>query len=432
MTVQEPPQDPAALVTAEQVQEIVSNAIAAEREALEVRLVEQEHRGTRIVLNWYEALKGERKDLKRSAWLAMLWHFLIPRPTTIALAAGGVATLLITAFGVAMAYRANILLERQNARIDVQNLLSEAQRRATQLSSELSILLPLIHEEISLARAGRPAGSANAPFELPSPLAARIAALSAALRPYRIVDILPNRRDRTSDAPEGVAARVFGSLNSILKLDDIEPSMYGVSEEPYSPERGQLFLLMLALNVDLTKLSVDFSHSLIRGARLNGLKPDFVNLSNSRFQDTQITSGDFGAAIMDRAEFVDSKLFSVTIHRFSLLTMKLVNTTGVAIHISNEILATNIFQSVNKPSCQAIDLNISSFTDVFEITNVLSNCDVKSLQLQVSADVAKLLKVKLPNTLAICERIGASPELGLTVISNRYSCEPDFKKHMNP
>lgn len=110
-------------LTLDQVQKLVSEAISAEREAIDARFVEQEHRGARVLVNWYDGIRSGKPTLKRSAWLALLWNFLLPRPTTVALAAGGLATLAVTALGVAMAYRANLLLERQNVRLDVQNFL---------------------------------------------------------------------------------------------------------------------------------------------------------------------------------------------------------------------------------------------------------------------------------------------------------------------
>jgi len=344
MTVQHQPNCPTAAVTTEQVQQIVTDAIAAEREALEVRLVEQEHRGTRIVLNWYDALKGERKDLKRSAWLAMLWHFLVPKPTTVAIAAGGLVTLLITAFGVAMAYRANVLLERQNARIDVQNLLSEAQRRATYLSSELASLVPLIQAERDKAKL-----QDGQIFTLSVGLQGRVSSVAASLRPYKVIEI----RDGTpTTAAPASTNSLVQSLVAMIGFDSGDKDYYSMYEQLLSPERSQLLILLLSMNVNLKEIeNLDLSYAIIRKAVISGNDMTEVNLNNSFFESfrfeavklsiTRMSRTQFNRTVFKNIEFDNVAIFD---SKFSIAKFEIVKFNMITLEdMKKSVQITNLY-----------------------------------------------------------------------------------------
>lgn len=262
-------------LSAAAVRAIVAEAMSQERQSVEARFVEQEHRSARILLNWYDGIRSERADLKRSAWLALLWNFLIPKPSTVAVVTGGILTLLITAFGVAMAYRANILVDRQTTRLDVQNLLVEAQRRTAQLNAELALLAPLIEAE----RSKRPDAS-NQKFELPPVLSSRVVALSTALRPYRLVEM---RRSTHAAGPiEQLQLPWLLSYAKYIGIIDADRTVFEISDRFLSPERGSLLLYLTSNSIDVASLSgLDLRYALLDGLNLTGVDFSRINLANS-------------------------------------------------------------------------------------------------------------------------------------------------------
>ncbi len=261
-------------LTSTEVHAIVSTALAEERAGWDVRFVEQEHRTIRVVQNWYDAIKGDRRDLKRSAWLALLWHFLVPRPGTVAIVAGGLATLIVTMLGVAMAYRANLLLERQNTRIDVQNLLTEAQRRSNSLNAELAIIIPLIERE-------RESAPVKENVILSAGLQSRITNLSISLQPYKTVSIV-NRKEASANDNQPYHHRKIREIFDFIGFSE-ERSIYEISDELYSPERAQLLSILIINKVNVSKISgIILKNSLIRGFNINNVDLSNINLENSR------------------------------------------------------------------------------------------------------------------------------------------------------
>lgn len=186
------------LLTASDVDAMIERRVASEGARTEELLVAQEHRLVPALVNVAEILFGRhrtrRTELLPKALGALFWC-LVPSGGT---AAVGVVALL----SLVVAWQQTQLLSAQNKKIEVQNMLAEAQRRAG-LMFETSAIFQVLDEE------RRDASSNGQPIEcgmslgercwatregqklfVPSRAATgRIAALTQALRPYRYLTV---------------------------------------------------------------------------------------------------------------------------------------------------------------------------------------------------------------------------------------------------
>ena len=150
MDVPTPQQDQPTRLSDEDVRQLVIEVLKQERENLQAKLVEQEHRLVQVVWNLYEFRKHPDAEMRRAAWRALIWKLFAPRATTVAIVTGGLFTLALTGLGLIIALRANALLDRQVMRMDAQNLLTEAQRRTTFLTAELTSIPPRLTRKRNL------------------------------------------------------------------------------------------------------------------------------------------------------------------------------------------------------------------------------------------------------------------------------------------
>ncbi|MCB9234564.1 MAG: pentapeptide repeat-containing protein [Bacteroidia bacterium] len=181
------------------------------------------------------------------------------------------------------------LLQTQNALIEKENFLLESDRRAA-LLSELSNVFNEIDEELDVVEAK------NLPRTLSKRLIGRIVALSKSLKPYRYLD-------------------TNGDLIS----------------RPVSPERAQLFLTLIELDLDnLNELltngnfqycdlpstpisqkdfnGLGLNYSSFRYAELSGLKFSKAHLFKTDFSHAKMTEVDFSFAEMDSTSFESANI----------------------------------------------------------------------------------------------------------------------------
>lgn len=169
----------------------------------------------------------------------------------------------------------NKLIEIQNNKIDIQNALSEGQRR-----SSLVLLMETILEDIS-KEIDFQVKSLNEDefkllesrgYSLSTPLIGRISSVSQGFQPYRILN------------------------NGIL------------TEREYSPERAQLLLALIGSNIDSVTLTniyrkTSFSHSYLINAKLDGAFLEQIdlrqsNLSGASLIDCKLFEADLSNSIM--------------------------------------------------------------------------------------------------------------------------------------
>ena len=177
----------------------------------------------------------------------------------------------------------------QVERLDQQNQLAEASRRAA-LINELTAILTEIDEELDGSnRSTQKMGDIDNPelgksatfvadgFELSQRLVWRIVALSRSLRPYKF-----------------------------LEGDTLVSTQF-------SPERAQLLVSLIASGIDLKDIfrMGSFEHSYLRGAELPNVFLRDTKLAYSNFEEANLITSDLSEALAVGANFRGAILFLV-------------------------------------------------------------------------------------------------------------------------
>jgi len=314
----------------------LSARVERESRARTLELAGQEHRLIPALVGWLKCfllLRPFDRELFVACSQALVWC-LVPSAATASIS-------IVSVIGLLIALQANRVMWLQTARMEEQNMLAEAQRRASLVIEATSLFEQIEHEKELAASGGTPPRTLCESQsddrcwreELFVPSAAtmgRLAALTQALRPYRYLVVDQSLRedcgaDNAPPAPTLVADALFQQLLSQSKLTldaaatraaiesaltDLEPPpvqkswqrAFGwVSErlvpqsqgaqlscQAVSPERGQLLASLHAARIDLSALAT-------RGATfqladlpdnidLTGIELIGVNLSGARMR----------------------------------------------------------------------------------------------------------------------------------------------------
>jgi hypothetical protein len=164
----------------------------------------------------------------------------------------------------------NELFEKQNVKIEQQNYLMEAARRSSQVFIMGDVAKEISEEIKNIPDSNR---------ELSQVLQSRIISLTLGMRPYRYIDY------------------------------------DGVIQSPISPERGQLFILLMQLSLSDYQflLRADFTYSDLRnmkllGKNLTAIKLNYANMEGIELNKCRFLLGKFKhsnlkSAILDRCVF---------------------------------------------------------------------------------------------------------------------------------
>lgn len=212
-------------------------------------------------------------------------------------------------------YQQNVLIGKQNTRLDQQTYLQEAERRSS-LVFLFSNIMDAIDKELKedIGEKGK--------RDLSPQLVGRIVALSTRLKPYRYLD-----------------------GDSLIK-------------EPLSPERGQLLISLIQSQLD-TNLTLpiifkngDFSFSDIKNgnfkdAYLKNINLQYSNLYNATFQNANISKANlancysghtsFALADLRQSNLNDNNLNSANFSKANLIRTKLVNASLKSAYMKNVI-----------------------------------------------------------------------------------------------
>lgn len=303
----------------------------------EIRILEQEHRFLPALGNLLRVLFKERGDSRRQLAPATIKAFawcLIPSP-----AAGAVGIIALLTLFVTM--HQSSLLQSQNRKMEIQNILSEAQRRSALMFETAAIFEALDAEKSSNLKTACEAANSDSCWKsfadgstlyVPSSATiGRLAALTQALRPYRYLRVegVEQRlcpQDTRSVALDDLYARLlatrltagppqqlsvedakalaekawvlasqrqatlrkfqsfFGRLVGGLVGDPESSTEPPLSCSPTSPERGQLLVSLHASKVDVSAIvkgGGNFSYADIPGANLSGLRLEDVSLEGA-------------------------------------------------------------------------------------------------------------------------------------------------------
>lgn len=267
-------------------------------EQLESQLLEQDHRLMRVLYNFFVIRPTlNSKDPKRLAIAkSLIWRFFSAR--TVA----GVGFSLVAVLGVILAYHANVLLKSQNKKLDIQNHLSESNRRAS-----LIFELTSINESIELLPKDE-----NDEVELPASTIGRIVALSRSLKPYHYLMPPSTESDEKKDKSFSVS-----NIFDVFK----ERSSLEVTKVPLSPERGQLLITLLNTKISnfnqLIEAGIDFSsadlsNTSLVGADFSNLKLDYADFSGADLQGAIFNGTDLSFSNFNGANLYFSKFISKT------------------------------------------------------------------------------------------------------------------------
>ncbi|MEO1657014.1 MAG: pentapeptide repeat-containing protein [Pseudomonadota bacterium] len=326
-------------------------------------LLEQEHRLIAAAINLCRIFfgpKGDARDrLLPSSLKALVWC-LVPSPA--AATVGGLA--LLTLF---VTMHQSSLLAAQNRKIEVQNMLAEADRRSALMFETVAIFDRIDAEKVQAVGDVCTEDLAGGPCWTAPPIAAerklfrptdgtvgRLAALTQALRPYRYLTVEddPSTRcpqDTASPALDATYERLLlttiqgpGTSRTALTVEqavritkeiyretplqtetrsrqsqisrlvafvsgaDTSASDVSLNCEASSPERGQLLVALHAAGIDISSIvrgGGNFSYADIPGANLSGIVLNGVSLNGAR-----LPGASFQDAILDEVHFRSADL----------------------------------------------------------------------------------------------------------------------------
>lgn len=356
-------------LSADAVREMIGAALLAERTERERQLWEQEHRLLPALRNLFDAWLVRRSDggAARSASLISLAGIVLRSTRTVTFL--GAPVLIATIIAV----QANRLLFDQNARLDAQTYVMEAQARV-QITTEMASLLA----SVAAKREKRmeAVGSEEVRFTLDQADAARIVGLMRILRPYRrIDDDLPD-----PEAPEdkrgfggGLDAAFFwldGMIFGRPVVRQRAPDQPEIQWRPRSPERGYVLQTLHALGVDLRGLinmGMTLEYADLVGSRLRD-----ANLAGANLVRADLSGADLSFAVLDDASLYGADLINAALieARLASTVMPLVVMNGANLggaHLDGAFLFRGRFLSafLRKASLREADLGHADMTQAY-------------------------------------------------------------------
>ncbi|OCP05793.1 MULTISPECIES: pentapeptide repeat-containing protein [unclassified Ensifer] len=205
--------------------------VAAEKSAREIALSAQDHRLVSSLGTLFRTILNKKADSRRerlSASLTAIAWCLVPRASTATIGFVAIASLLL-------AWQQARLLSSQNDKIEIQNLLSEAQRRSGLLYESTAIFAILDEEKKqAIGRSCPPSADGDLCWHvaengsqlfIPSrATVGRIAALTQALRPYRYLSVENARpyrfigaEDQREICPQNISSQTLAETRTLFR-----------------------------------------------------------------------------------------------------------------------------------------------------------------------------------------------------------------------
>lgn len=217
------------------LEERINKRLDEESRKTEAQLIAQEHRLVPAMRNLTEILFGEsrerRSELLPKALMALFWCFL---------PSGGTATVgAVALLSLGLAWQQTRLLQSQNEKIEMQNMLAEAQRRSS-LMFETSAIFEAINTESRETKERKidcqpkigysidACWNEYNQFRPSKATTGRIAALTQALRPYRYMTV--DKRKFPRDDPLAVLDDSCLEEEAPLLIDYLQPRDLYASE----------------------------------------------------------------------------------------------------------------------------------------------------------------------------------------------------------
>lgn len=363
-------------------------------ETLEANVLEQEHRLITSIVNFVQRNKWPKNSEKRSAVVKALFWNLLPKAGPVA--AGVTIISLITVY---LAYQANLKIENQNILMAVQNELQESQRRSS-LNIEISAIMDKINDERNpnYEKGQKDSehtkkGHKVAPYILSDITAARIAAISRSLKPYRNLKI-------DNESIEEFRQKLSGSWSAFgatPKFDILE----FMEKDIHSPEREQLFVALQTMRISFSNIgrNSDFSYVILKDLDLGNSDFRTVRLQKSRLDGSRVSYSIFDGGVYNQTSFKSVNGTSSTFIEADLKETDFSNSSISGVDFSRADLSNSLFIGATY-----IQANFSGAT--------MSGVDLTNSNVSGSdfTDVEDFNKIKFNNTLIEGVK-GISPEL---------------------
>lgn len=349
----------------------MSDTLENRVETLETNVLEQEHRLLASIVNFARRNRWPKGSEKRSAVIKALFWNLLPKAGPVA--AGVTIISLITVY---LAYQANLKIENQNILMAVQNELQESQRRSS-LNIEISAIMDQINKERNpdyqkSLKDGEHTkkGHKVAPYILSDITAARIAAISRSLKPYRNLKIDNKSIEEYRQKVSG-SWSVFGATPKFDILEFMEKDIH-------SPEREQLFVALQTMRISFSNIgrNSDFSYVILKDldlgnsdfrtvrlqkSKLDGSRVSYSIFDNGVYSKTSFksvsgTSATFIDVDLKEADFSFSSISSADFSRSDLTGSKFIGATYIQANFSKAIMSGVDLTNAN--------ISGSDFTDV--------------------------------------------------------------------
>lgn len=291
---------------------------------IEAKLYEQEHRPVRLVWNFFNRNKWyNKKDPRNNAISrALIWRLFFS-PTTIAIASGGIISVITVIFlarqtneiktQTNLIEKQNLIIDNQNQMISQQTSLQEASRRSSQL-----ILLDGIFKDMNLDL------NSNK-NKISDGLTARIISFSQTAQPYKIFDYDKN----------------------------------GISDL-VSPERSQLLYTLVSSNLgkeylDFLYKKANFEYCDLSGYWYNKKRLKNINLRYSIFSDTKMQNADLEGADLRNTSIKLSGFYNVNF-KYADLRDAIIDSTRIkGANFSKSDLRKTIFKNLDISEIDSID-----------------------------------------------------------------------------
>jgi uncharacterized protein YjbI with pentapeptide repeats len=145
---------------------------------------------------------------------------------------------------------------------------------------------------------------------------AQQSALTEAARNSNLIVLMNQLSDQINEELNNNPGRSLSeqSIDRIAALNyAFQPYQDSLSEKKWSPERGQLLVLLASLNMDSTsfnaiKQKVSFEAADLEGADLNGVDLSRVDLSGANLKDAQLSGANLSGANLKKAYLWGSQM----------------------------------------------------------------------------------------------------------------------------
>ena len=277
----------------------------------DARIFEQEHRLYAVIWNWFRyrasTPPADATDEERASWnmrraascKAIIWRLFAP---STAAAVGGSAAVVISGFGLWIAWRANELLDQQNAKFDHQNALVARQNKYFQDQNAK------LQEQISM--------QANQEY------IARRAALFATLYDRKetcnmdevqkdilcsggVLATIPIKCEasgKTRCPPKAAVRSREEALRAFTQMERGREPLPTMSTVQGAPEVPRLSLS----RIDLAGANLNNAH--LQGANLDGAHLEGARLYGAHLEGARLYGAHLDKATLDKAHLQDADL----------------------------------------------------------------------------------------------------------------------------